>query len=46
MIICPLISMESVSVFLSDLPANYLCGLCVNHLFLPPSICNFSLAAA
>ncbi len=37
---------ERFSIFLSALSANYLSGLCVDHLVLPPSICSFSLAAA
>ncbi len=34
------------SIFLSDLSANCLRGLCVDHFVRPASICSFSLAAA
>jgi len=37
---------ESFSIFLSEPSVNYLCGLCVDHLVRPASICSFSLAAA
>ncbi len=37
---------EPFSVFLSDLSANSLRGLCVDHFVRPESICSFSLAAA
>ncbi len=37
---------ELFSIFLSDLRANCLRGLCVDHFVRPPSICSFSLAAA
>ena len=37
---------QPFSVFLSDLSANCLRGLCVDHLVRPESICSFSLAAA
>ena len=37
---------EPFSFFLSDLSANCLRGLCVDHLVRPESICSFSPAAA
>ena len=37
---------KSFSVFLSDLSANCLRGLCVDHFVRPESICSFSPAAA
>ncbi len=37
---------EPYCIFLSDLSANCLRGLCVDHFVRPESICSFSLAAA
>ena len=33
-------------IFLSDLSANCLRGICIDHFVRPASICSFSLAAA